>query len=265
MRFTVLLCGLMVACGSDRDGDGFSEDCDDANAAIHPFAAELCDGVDNNCDNQIDEGLDGVWYADADADGFGDIDVPSTGCAQPTATATNATDCDDTSAVTYPGATELCDGVDNDCDAATDNGLVFETWYVDQDGDGYGADDTGFLACAAQGIGYSQIGGDCDDTDPVMNPGEPEECDLKDNDCNGLEDDDTYDGTLYYQNLDGDSVGNSDVTMVSCQPVDGWSTLDGDCDDTDAHVPIWTELYCDDGKDNDCNGLTDADDPECQS
>ena len=86
--------------GPDRDGDGFpaSEDCDDADASIHPDADELCDGIDNNCDGQVDtpDSVDaGTWYTDGDGDGFGAPDGEVRGCEQPSGTAELNTDCND--------------------------------------------------------------------------------------------------------------------------------------------------------------------------
>ncbi len=125
----------------DEDGDGYgsqssvtaceqpsgtsdnAEDCDDADPATHPGADEACDGVDNDCDGEIDEegGSDAsTWYADDDFDGYGDPDDSLQACEQPSGYVDNAEDCDDGSAGTYPGAEEHCDGEDNDCDGDSD-------------------------------------------------------------------------------------------------------------------------------------------------
>ena len=69
----------------DEDGDGYDsgEDCDDADAGVHPGATEVCDGIDNNCDDRVDEDVLDTWYADADGDGYGDPDNASAACAAP--------------------------------------------------------------------------------------------------------------------------------------------------------------------------------------
>ncbi|MCB9795903.1 MAG: FG-GAP repeat protein [Alphaproteobacteria bacterium] len=101
----------------DLDGDGFNadEDCDDDNAAVNPGATELCNGIDDDCDQQIDnEAQDaGTWYTDADGDGFGSAAV--TDCEQPDDAVEVDGDCDDTDASVNPDAEERFDGIDNDC------------------------------------------------------------------------------------------------------------------------------------------------------
>lgn len=109
----------------DMDGDGFAagEDCDDADSAVHPDAAELCDAVDNNCDGLIDaDATDApTWYIDYDGDGYGGDAFTLVQCEQPEGYLASAEDCDDTTALTSPAAAEDCvDGLDNNCDALQD-------------------------------------------------------------------------------------------------------------------------------------------------
>ena len=126
---------------ADSDGDGFGDvnntlsscspvdgfvsvagDCDDQNADVFPGAEEVCDGVDNDCDDNIDEGVQTTFYADNDGDGFGDASNSVTACSAPEGFVTNDGDCNDDNASIRPGAIEACDGVDNDCDDDTDEG-----------------------------------------------------------------------------------------------------------------------------------------------
>ena len=111
----------------DNDGDGFSADadCDDSNAAIYPGADELCDGVDNNCDDVIDEATATdatTWYEDSDSDGYGDDGETTTACEAETGWVADNTDCNDDDATINPGQNEICyDGVvDEDCDNHVD-------------------------------------------------------------------------------------------------------------------------------------------------
>ena len=128
---------------ADADGDGYGatayttlsctqpsgyiaddSDCDDADAAVHPGATEVCDGgIDNDCNGLADDADSGVdtstmstFYADADADGYGDLDTTTATCAVPTGYTADDSDCDDTDSAVSPAALEICgDGIDNDC------------------------------------------------------------------------------------------------------------------------------------------------------
>jgi len=112
----------------DFDGDGYplSVDCDDTNPSIHPGANEVCDGIDNDCDGEIDEGTTTTqtWYRDADRDGYGDPSMSFTGDIQPQGFVEDATDCDDNDPSIHPGAEEICDGYDNNCNGQIDEGGV---------------------------------------------------------------------------------------------------------------------------------------------
>ena len=124
----------------DADGDGYSAsagDCDDNNAAIHPGAIEICNEIDDNCDEEVDnveEGMTYTWYQDSDGDGFGNADLATlenANCEPPEGYAIASGDCDDTRSTIYPGAVEQCDGVDNDCDALIDDAdpdLEMDEW-----------------------------------------------------------------------------------------------------------------------------------------
>ena len=110
---------------ADADGDSFAacEDCDDGREDVYPGADEYCDEADNDCDGSTDEDALDVtpWYADADADTFGDPAVSLDECAAPAGYVADDTDCDDSDSAIYPGATEVNDGVDNNCDGTLDD------------------------------------------------------------------------------------------------------------------------------------------------
>ena len=206
------------------------DDCDDTDSTVYPSASELCDGQLNDCDGTI--GSDEV---DVDLDGYAICSLDSGGW-DGSGTVLGGDDCDDTDSSVNPGASELCDGQDNDCDGSL---TLAES---DLDGDGY-------AGCAIDSGGWdgssTVIGGsDCLDSETTVYPSAPDLCDGQDNDCDGnLE--------TAEQDLDSD-------TWVSCTvDSDGWdgSSISGgeDCLDSDATVyPSATELC--DGQDNDCDG-----------
>jgi Putative metal-binding motif len=132
---------------ADQDGDGFgypfnviyspdppeffvanNDDCDDTNPSIYPTATEICDGIDNNCNGLIDiedPGVSGeqTYYQDMDGDTYGNLQVDSIACPTPVGYVLNNTDCDDMEPTVYPGAPEICDNLDNDCDDEIDEGF----------------------------------------------------------------------------------------------------------------------------------------------
>ena len=240
----------------DKDGDGFlsDEDCDDSDPARHPNASEICDGLDNNCDGQSDEGALSVFYADADDDGFGNPDITKEACESGEGFVEFGNDCDDANAQTYPGAEEICDGVDNDCNGDTDEELQ-NLYYMDEDRDGFGDENTEVYECDLR-EGLSAISGDCDDSNISIHPLATEICDTIDNNCDGNVDENVL--ISYYFDEDQDGFGDPSTSVSACMPPEGY-VLDGtDCLDTDSFIhPLGLEIC--DGQDNNCDGNIDED------
>ncbi len=165
-------------------------------------------------------------------------------------------DCDDADAAINPSATEVCDGVDNDCDGATDeSGATGETtWYDDADADGYGSSALSVTACDAP-VGYVASSTDCDDTSASIHFGASETCNSVDDDCDGSVDDGLATAT-WYDDGDGDGYGDASVSTISCSVVAGAVGNDDDCDDLTAAVNPAAIEACD-AVDNDCDGGTD--------
>jgi len=257
---------------TDVDGDGFDaaeaggSDCDDEDATVNPGATEVCTGVDDDCDGQIDDDDDSVtgqftWYLDDDADSYGVSDLMLLGCEQPTGYAPDRDDCDDADGAVNPGADESCTGVDDDCDGLVDDADDSVTgrpsWYTDQDGDGWG-DPSDAVELCEQPESRVPDGGDCDDADPAVNPEAEERCDgVVDDDCDGeVDEDDAVDVATWYLDADADGYGDPDTSDIDCDQPSGWVADGSDCDDGDAGVnPAAVEICS--GVDDDCDGLVD--------
>ncbi len=265
--------GSTTVVSTDSDcvdaGEGSASDptgeCDDSDAAINPGAAEVVgDEVDSDCDGvelcYVDADDDGVTLADATVESTEDAD-----CADPgEGLSTDPTDdCDDTGPTIYPGAPEsVGDEVDSDCDGQ-------EYCYADADEDGFTDGSSTVLSedtdCADAGEGLAtDATGECDDTDPDVNPGAAETVgDEVDSDCDGQE--------LCYVDADGD--GFSDGSTVSSVDADcgdvgevGQGAPLTDCDDSDVGVnPDATEVCDSDHVDEDCDGLADDADGDVDS
>jgi hypothetical protein len=98
-------------------------DCNDNNDDINPGQEEFCNGLDDDCDTFIDEGLLNLtYYRDQDGDGFGNNSITQVACSQPAGFVLNNTDCNDNNASVNPNGTEACNGIDDDCDTVVDEG-----------------------------------------------------------------------------------------------------------------------------------------------
>ena len=169
---------------------------------------------------------------------------------------TEQEDCDDGRAAVYPGASECCNGLDDDCDGTVDeaDALDATTWYQDADGDGFGGSSGEVRACEAP-AGWVDQEGDCDDGDAAVSPQADELCDGVDDDCDGsVDEDDALDATTWYPDADGDGFGGSSGEVRACQAPTGFTALSGDCDDDQPAVHPEAQEVCGDGLDNDCDG-----------
>jgi hypothetical protein len=248
-----MLLALVLACSTkdaanpdDLDGDGVvaADDCDDDNADVHPGADELCDALDNNCDGAVDEGLDQDWWPDQDGDGYGAEGNPASRCEVLPGFATQSGDCDDDNADIHPGADEVCNLIDDNCDGTKDD--TDTTWYSDADGDGYGDDATAVVTCEPP-TGTVTQGGDCDDTNVSIYPGAEEACNALDDDCDGTSDL-GVEGE-WHSDDDGDGYGHPYIYETTCLPPDGWVQDGSDCRPSDASAYP--------GADEQCNGVDD--------
>ncbi|MBD0832008.1 MopE-related protein, partial [Aestuariibaculum sediminum] len=227
-----------------------SLDCDDTNSNINPDTTEIPD-------NDIDEDCDGgdlkTWYADADNDTYGDVAISTQSNDQPEGYVSNSLDCDDSNAAINPDATEICDGIDNNCDGSTDEGLTLVSYYIDADQDGYGdTNASATMVCSAlQPENTVTNNLDCDDTNNNINPNATEVPD------NGIDEDcDGADLKTWYADADNDTFGNANVSTQSNNQPEGYVSNSLDCDDANAAINPDASEVCD-GLDNDCDGSTD--------
>ncbi|WP_228564968.1 putative metal-binding motif-containing protein [Myxococcus sp. AB036A] len=227
--------------------------------------------------------LENLHTADEDGDGF----VPPGGPMN------RGTDCNDLREAAYPGAPELCNGLDDNCDGQMETGAVNKTWYLDGDRDGFGRKGPGTEACDPPSELYVDVTGDCDDERADVHPTAEEKCNDSDDNCDGRADElftegpgalgtactefcngayacnDTQTGTvcvgthptLLYADADSDGEGEKDGASVGelCPgaPLPSMMAANTlDCDDADPDTNTQATEVCD-GLDNDCDGQVD--------
>ncbi|MFT5358536.1 MAG: hypothetical protein ACI9KE_005775, partial [Polyangiales bacterium] len=170
--------GVVMSCEPIADASVLNTDCNDDDAGIHPASAEVCDGIDQDCNGRADFEITTGDFEDDDGDGSADIS-----CGAP-----RGVDCDDNDANTGGGTAESCDGRDNDCDERIDEGATEVQWFYDGDGDGHGTNaNPAFppvLSCSPP-ASYVGSAGDCNDSDPARSPDATEDCNSVDDDCDG--------------------------------------------------------------------------------
>ncbi|MEQ9075923.1 MAG: putative metal-binding motif-containing protein [Sandaracinaceae bacterium] len=241
-----------VACSAPSGYVSSDEDCNDTCAVCYPGRAEVCDSEDNDCDGSTDEGVLSTFYRDMDGDGFGVTSSSTQACSQPAGYAGTGGDCNDACATCNPSATEVCDTLDNDCDAGVDEG-VQTRFYRDADGDGHGLASSSVLACSAPS-GHVTSMDDCDDTCGVCYPGNTEVCDGENNDCDADVDEGVLD--TFYRDGDGDGHGRDDMTTLACSPPSGYAGMGMDCDDAASTTYPGASELCN-AIDDDCDGSRD--------
>ncbi len=182
-------CSGSETCWRDGDNDGYRTDAEtlESRDGDCDEAGEASSSVEVDCQDRDASVTIYTWYLDEDGDGYGGS-ASISGCTQPEGTSDLATDCDDHAAGVYPGASERCDAVDEDCDGAVDEDATDQgSWRVDADGDGYTVESASVSGCEEpEGYSAESAERDCNDADPARSPGAEEILDDDiDQDCDG--------------------------------------------------------------------------------
>jgi len=232
---------------------------------------EICNGVDDDCDGETDEDADGCvqYHLDTDGDGYGQgVGVCLCEAPEPEASGaiwlTQGGDCNELSSSVNPGATEVCNGYDDNCDESVDESGAqgCNLYYADVDGDGDGDPEQGECVCGAVApAGWSTSNGDCNDSAPAISGDAQEVCNFIvdiDEDCDGVTDEEGAEGCIpYFLDGDGDGFGLTEKSKCLCGPIGTYSApLPGDCNDALVLVNPEQWEVCN-GVDDDCDGQTD--------
>lgn len=247
-------------CSQPPGYSSMATDCNDGSSSIHPNAAEVCDGIDQDCVAGADNGVQVPWYVDNDGDGYGDGSIAHQN-ACPDAALTgfvlNSADCNDSTSLANPDGEELCDGFDNDCNGLTDDNTALDAqdWFLDADSDAFGDPSVVFTSCDMPS-GFVSNNTDCDDGRDYVNPAALESClTTYDDNCNGDENDiDALDCTPFYLDMDQDDFGAVE-SLCQCNPdlSSGYTAYNSaDCNDNNSTINP-------DAVEN-CNTLNDDDD-----
>ena len=223
------------------------------------FLLAACGGEGDRCadEDQVEV------FLDADGDGFG-AESQGLACHPGAGEVLQGGDCDDVDVDVRPSKSELCNGIDDDCDGAIDQIFNQHVFYQDLDQDQYGNEAVPLIAGCSPSQEWTKTGGDCDDANGSVNPVAIEVCGGGDEDCDGLvdQDDNSLDPasmTGFYPDEDLDGFGAANPVEPACvaPPKGGLVANNADCADRDPAVnPLATEV-CDGGVDNDCDGLVD--------
>lgn len=207
-----------------------------------------------------------IYYADTDNDGYGDASNSINASSPPSGYVENSDDCNDADASVNPGATEVCNGIDDNCNGIVDEGVI-RTWCVDLDGDGW----MGYVTVDACDPPYGWIyvtnecpsgyGGDCNDFDSYIIDCEGEGCNGIDDNGNGLIDDEDpglIGAMIWYADEDGDGWGDPNTSLLSCTQPAGYLPFPNniDCNDSNASVHPFALEICN-GIDDNCDGVPD--------